>query len=87
MGDLLSEGTYLVAKAMRQPLVLGTSNLSPLEIRELSLIASGKTTDAVARELGISNRSVRRHVRDVCDRLGVETTIEAVTWAAKNDLL
>ena len=86
-GIASSEGSYLVAKATGQPLVLDTAQLSLLELRELGLIASGKTTDTVARELDISTRSVRRHVRDVCDRLGVDTPIEAVIWAAKHNLL
>lgn len=57
------------------------------EIQVLATIGAGLTFDAAARELGISDRTIRRRVRDVCDRVGVETTIEAVTWAARRGLI
>lgn len=53
----------------------------------LRLLSRGLTTDAIARELGVSERTLRRRVRLICDRLGVKTPIEAVVWAARNRLI
>lgn len=53
----------------------------------LSLLARGLPLDAIARRLGTSDRTVRRRVRAVCDRLGVQAPIEAVVWAARRGLL
>ena len=57
------------------------------EVELLRLIAQGLLVDAVARRLDLSERTVRRRVRVVCDRLGVRTPIEAVVWAVRNGLL
>jgi DNA-binding NarL/FixJ family response regulator len=53
----------------------------------LRLLGSGLTIDAIARELGVSERTLRRRVRLICDRLGVKTPIEAVVWAARGRLI
>lgn len=65
----------------------GTVHLTPQELRVLAALAAGMTSQTAARRLDISDRTVRRRVQGVCDRVGVDTTIEAVTWAAKNDLI
>jgi DNA-binding NarL/FixJ family response regulator len=53
----------------------------------LRLLGRGLTTDAMARELGVSERTLRRRVRLICDQLGVKTPIEAVVWAARSRLI
>lgn len=64
-----------------------TTNLTDEEAQTLAAVATGMTTDPVGRRLGISDRTVRRRIRDVCDPIGVDTTVEAVTWAAKHRLI
>lgn len=61
--------------------------LTEQEIGLLSLLAAGLPLHAVARRLDTSDRTVRRRVRAVCDRLGVSAPIEAVVWAARRGLL
>lgn len=61
--------------------------LTDSEIRALNCLASGMTAAAAARYLGISERTLRRRIRLICDRIGVDTPIEAVVWAAKNDVV
>lgn len=63
------------------------SELSIEEVRLLSHLASGMTADVAARRLDLSPRTLRRRVRAVCDRLGVETSIQAVVWAAKRGFI
>lgn len=57
------------------------------ELALLALLARGLSTDAVGRRLGLSERTVRRRTRAICDRIGVGTVIEAVVWAARRRLI
>jgi len=61
--------------------------LSRDEVELLGLLARGMPLGAVARRLATSERTVRRRVRTICDRLAVGTPIEAVVWAAQQGLL
>lgn len=62
------------------------SSLPPDEIAVLRLLAEGETVDVVARRLGVSERTVRRRARSACDRVGCETTVEAIVWAVRHEL-
>lgn len=57
------------------------------DLRLLGLLASGMTTEAAARQFGLSTRTVRRRIRTLCDRVGVNTPIEAVVWAVRRRLI
>jgi DNA-binding NarL/FixJ family response regulator len=61
--------------------------LSREDVILLGLLAQGLPLDAVARRLRMSERTVRRRTRDICDRLGVGAPIEAVVWAARRGIL
>lgn len=63
------------------------SELSRQDVELLRLIACGLTLDVVARRLNTSERTVRRRVKAICDRLGVATCIQAVVWAARQGLV
>ena len=54
---------------------------------DATLDAEGQTTDAVARRLGVSERTVRRRLRAVADLLGVGSTMEAVVSAVRAGLI
>ena len=57
------------------------------ELTLLSSLATGAPTSAVAGLLGVSDRTVRRRIRAVCEQIGVSTPIEAVAWAARRRLI
>jgi len=63
------------------------SLLNDEDLALLTLLAEGLPLDAVARRLAISERTVRRKSRAICDRLGVPAPISAVRWAAQRGLL
>jgi len=62
------------------------TGLATDELQVLRLLADGETVDVVARRLGVSERTVRRKVRSACDKVGCETTIEAIVWAVRHEL-
>lgn len=61
--------------------------LSDDELQLLAEIATGATADVAARHLELSARVLRRRLRAICDRLEVNTPIEAVVWAARRQLI
>ncbi|SEM98510.1 LuxR C-terminal-related transcriptional regulator [Nonomuraea pusilla] len=61
--------------------------LSDADVALLAELAKGVTVDRVGRRLDVSGRTVRRRLRGICDRIGVDTAIEAVAWAARRQLI
>jgi DNA-binding NarL/FixJ family response regulator len=61
--------------------------LSALELSLLAGLADGLSMDAVARRSGLSTRTVRRHLRAVCDRIDARSSTQAVAWAARRGLV
>lgn len=57
------------------------------EIQLLALLADGLPVEAIARRLALSDRTVRRRSRALCDRLGARAPIQVVAWAARNGLI
>ncbi|PSK97510.1 regulatory LuxR family protein [Haloactinopolyspora alba] len=57
------------------------------ELTLISLFADGLCIEAIARRLDLSDRTVRRRSRALCDRLGVSSTIQVVAWAARRQLI
>lgn len=57
------------------------------ELRLLRLLSEGLPLEAVARQLYLSDRTVRRRTRAICERLKVSTPIEAVVWAVRHRLV
>lgn len=58
-----------------------------LDVEILRLLSRGHTTDAIARRVGISERTVRRRLRAVADEIGVDSSIEAVVHAVRLGLI
>jgi DNA-binding NarL/FixJ family response regulator len=67
--------------------VMTALTLTEKDLMLLRLLADGLPVEAVGRRLELSDRTVRRRVRSICDRLGVTAPIQAVVWAARRGLL
>jgi HD-GYP domain-containing protein (c-di-GMP phosphodiesterase class II)/DNA-binding CsgD family transcriptional regulator len=62
------------------------AGLSDREVEVLRLVARGGTNKDVARELGISHRTVQHHVAHIYDKIGVSSRAGAALFAAENRL-
>jgi PAS domain S-box-containing protein len=62
-------------------------HLTPRQREILNLIASGLSTEEVARELTLSTETVRNHLRNAFKELRVHTRVEAVAAAQRLGLL
>jgi DNA-binding NarL/FixJ family response regulator len=63
------------------------SPLSPREVEVLRLIAAGRDNPDIARELYISNSTVKRHVEAILGKLGVENRVQAAVAAVRRRLV
>ena len=61
--------------------------LSAREAEVLHLLAAGKTNRAIAAELGISERTVDRHVSNIFTKLDVSSRSAATAYAYEHDLV
>lgn len=83
-------GTYLEARIAGQVVARlhgGRAGLSGRETQVLRLIADGLSTKQIARELGITDRTVKFHVSSILNKLGADTRAQAVALAARRGLL
>jgi DNA-binding NarL/FixJ family response regulator len=86
--DVVADGSPLDPKAAR---VLLTNRRSPgpdtqLTIREqevLEMIGDGLPNKTIARRLGISERTVKSHLTNIYQRLGVTDRTQAALWAQR----
>lgn len=60
---------------------------SRLDLEILRLLSEGETTEAIARRVGVSERTVRRRLRAVADTIGVDSSIEVVVHAVRTGLI
>jgi DNA-binding NarL/FixJ family response regulator len=61
--------------------------LTGREIEILGKVGEGKTSKEIADELYISENTVRNHVRNILDKLGLKSRFEAVNWAYREGLI
>lgn len=62
--------------------------LTPRQIEVLKLVASGQSHKEIGVELGIDHWTVRVHVQNIYDRLGIRRNVVAMTrWAIAEGLV
>jgi DNA-binding NarL/FixJ family response regulator len=63
------------------------NTLTDREVEVLGLVATGRTNRAVADTLGISEKTVARHVANIFGKLGVSTRAAATAYAHRKGLV
>ena len=63
------------------------SGLSQREVEVLRLLALGKSNREIGDELVITEGTVRRHVSNVYDKIGVSNRTEATRYALREGLV
>lgn len=61
--------------------------LTGREIEVLELVARGNTSRQIGEALFISENTVKNHVRNILDKLGLRSRSEAVMYALREDLI
>lgn len=61
--------------------------LTPRELEVLRRVATGRTNRDIAGELGLSERTVERHLSNIFVKLDVDSRTAATAWAYEHDLL
>src|SRR5690554_1670167 len=88
---VLSEAiTEVLATALRRPSAPTASKLDTLTNREreiLELIAKGMSNKLIARELDISDGTVKVHVKHLLKKLGLRSRVEAAVWMVNQEQL
>lgn len=81
---VLSEAvTQVLATAIRNPTtkaVEGSDSLTQRELEILKLIAKGMSNKVIARELDISDGTVKVHVKHLLKKLHLRSRVEAAVW-------
>ena len=80
-GDLARLDELIAQSATAQP-----GGLSEREIEVLRLVAIGRTNREIAGELGISERTVDRHVSNIYTKLDVSSRAAATAFAYEHRL-
>jgi DNA-binding NarL/FixJ family response regulator len=77
------------AKLMRRSMGGNRDPLTDLSAREIDvvrLLAKGLTNGQMAIELGIAERTVRFHLHNIYDKIGLRGRGEAIVWAVQQGL-
>jgi DNA-binding CsgD family transcriptional regulator len=61
--------------------------LTTRELEVLRHVAAGKSNKTIARDLGLSERTVDRHVSNIFDKLGVSSRAAATAFACRSHLV
>lgn len=80
--------TELLAQALREDTQPNDPNEAGLTEREkeiLELIAKGLSNKLIARELGITDGTVKVHVKHLLKKLNLRSRVEAAVWAVENN--
>lgn len=87
-GDLVVSPA--LARVMAQALRVGQQVTSEAELTErerqvLKMIAGGNSNKMIGRKLGITEGTVKVHVKNLLHKLGLRSRVEAAVWALEHE--
>jgi len=87
-GDLVVSPA--LARVMAQALRVGQPVISEAELTErerqvLKMIAGGNSNKMIGRKLGITEGTVKVHVKNLLHKLGLRSRVEAAVWALEHE--
>ena len=65
----------------------GAPELTPRELKVLNLVVNGKTNNQIGMALGISPKTVEKHLHVIFQKLGVVSRVEAAILAVRENLV
>jgi two-component system nitrate/nitrite response regulator NarL len=80
--------TQLLAHALRQdarPESLDEAGMTQRETEILAIVAAGKSNKLIARELDITEGTVKVHVKNLLKKLHLKSRVEAAVWAVEHN--
>jgi DNA-binding NarL/FixJ family response regulator len=87
-GKLLTEFAVLARREQGEPVQqLPAPKLTDREMQVLKLIARGMNNRDIAKELFISENTVKNHVRNILEKLQIHSRMEAVMVAVREKLI
>jgi DNA-binding NarL/FixJ family response regulator len=63
------------------------TNLTPREVEVLKLVVDGKTNQEIGLALGISDKTVEKHLDGIFTKLKVNSRVEAAVYAVRESLV
>ena len=76
--------TRVLAQALRAPTSTQEFELTDRERQVLKSIAGGNSNKMIAQKLGITEGTVKVHVKNLLHKLGLRSRVEAAVWALEN---
>lgn len=76
--------TRVLAQALREPQATPQAELTERERQVLKMIAGGNSNKMIGRKLGITEGTVKVHVKNLLHKLGLRSRVEAAVWAMEH---
>ena len=76
--------TTVLAQALRAPQSASSLDLTDRERQVLKMLAGGLSNKMVGNKLGITEGTVKVHVKHLLHKLGLRSRVEAAVWAMEN---
>lgn len=76
--------TRVLAQALRAPSPTQEFELTDRERQVLKSIAGGNSNKMIAQKLGITEGTVKVHVKNLLHKLGLRSRVEAAVWALEH---
>ncbi|MCY1388667.1 Nitrate/nitrite response regulator protein NarL [compost metagenome] len=76
--------TAVLAQALRAPQGASSLDLTDRERQVLKMIAAGLSNKMIGNKLGITEGTVKVHVKNLLHKLGLRSRVEAAVWAMEN---